>query len=131
MDVLVMGSRGGKGETICLLFVYVSLAPFIKSKREDKECVCVGWFVWEREKGQEVMEMVTGNLLIDRAGLAIYQHDRRGGDDDNPPLFAHRSLARWVPIRMMHHVTTSSIPRPIKAVAAAGTEGEGERVAVC
>jgi hypothetical protein len=39
------------------------------------------------------METVTGNLLIDRAGLAIYQHDSRGGDDDNPPLFAHRSLA--------------------------------------
>ena len=39
-----------KGETICLLFVYVSLAPFIKSKAEDKECVCVCVGLFEEGK---------------------------------------------------------------------------------
>jgi hypothetical protein len=91
MDELVVGDRGEKkGETICLLFVYVSLAPLLSLRGRTRSCVClrVCLFGWGKREIGKMMWMVTGDLLIDRgSGLYTYQLPTTK-DDDDPPLFA-------------------------------------------
>jgi hypothetical protein len=86
-------------------------------------------FVWVCLKGQEVMSMVTGNLLIDRAGLAIYQHQREG-ETTTTRLFSliARSLGSNPGHASRHYVIDSATRSKQQQQA---RRVEGERGAIC